>query len=110
MKVARRAVRRALAPAVEALENRLMFTTAALSGTSGVDNFIVAFNASTLQYTFSGGANTPAAIAASDFNGFTVTDGGGADTLSIQGGSPALLNDAGADGTNLAISISTGAT
>lgn len=108
-KANRRPVRRALASVVEMLESRTMLSIAALTDTSGIDNFGISYNPNAQQYSFSGGVNTPAPIAASNFTGFTVTGGGGADTLAIQGSSPALLNDAGADGTTLAITVSSNA-
>jgi hypothetical protein len=55
---------RAVSQTVESLEKRLMMSTAALIGASGNDNFTVAYNPSTQQYTFTGGLNTPAPFAA----------------------------------------------
>jgi hypothetical protein len=103
-------MRRALASMVEMLESRTMLSTAAFTGTSDIDNFAISYDANAQEYSFSGGVNTPAPIAASDLTGFTVTGGGGADTLAIQSGSPTLLNDAGADGTSLAITVFADAT
>jgi hypothetical protein len=105
-----RPLRRAVSPVTEMLETRMMLTTVGLTGTSGVDNFTISFNSGTQQYSFTGGINTPALIAASSFTGFTVSGGGGADTLAIQGGTPVLANDGGADGTILAVTVSAGAT
>ena len=84
----RRVVNRAWAPVVEMLEARRMLTTVALTGTSGNDNFTISYNSGTQTYSFSGGVNVPAPIAASGFTGFTLVGEGGTDTLAIMGGSP----------------------
>ncbi len=94
---------------IESLEARQLFSTSiALVGTSGPDNFVVTFNPSTLTYSFSGSGTSPPAIAASDLNSFSVAGSGGADTLTIDGGSPTLLNDVSTDGTGLSVEVKTG--
>ena len=97
--------------AVEALESRTLLTTVALTGTTGVaDSFTISLNTGLQQYEFTGGVNTPAPVSVSQFTGFTVSGGGGAggDSLTILSGVPTLLNDAGADGTSMSITVSAG--
>ncbi len=61
-----------------------------------------------MQYSFSGGTTSPSPVAASDFAGFSVVGGGGNDTLTINGGTPTLLNNIGDDGTSFSVTASTG--
>ncbi len=99
----------AVSQIVETLEKRLMMSTVPLTGTSGNDNFTIAYNPATEQYNFSGGLNTPAPVAASSLTGFTVTGGGASASLTILSGNLTLLNDAGSDGTSLSVTVDSGA-
>ncbi len=104
-----RAIRRATSQAVELLESRLMLSTEALTGTSGNASFTIAYNPETQQYIFTGGLNTPAPAAAAGMTGFTLTGGGASASLTIVSGNPTLVNDAGADGTSLSVTVDPGA-
>ena len=86
----------------------MLSTSVPLQGTSGNDNFTVTYNAGTMEYSFSGGTTSPAPVAASDFAGFSVIGGGGNDTLTINGGTPTLLNNIGTDGTSFSVTVPTG--
>jgi uncharacterized delta-60 repeat protein len=104
-----RKFRNAVSQIVETLEKRLMMSTVALTAASGNANLTIAYNPATQQYNFSGGLNTPAPVAAASITGFTVTGGGASASLTILGGSPTLLNDAGSDGTSLSVTVDSGA-
>jgi hypothetical protein len=102
---------RTLRRVIEALESRqLLSISVPLTGTTGNDAFVVAFNSATQMYSFSGGTTTPTTVAASNLNTFSVTGAGGTDTLTIAGGSPTLASDAGADGTLVSVEVTAGST
>jgi hypothetical protein len=102
---------RRVSAVVDALESRTLFSTAVvLVGTSGPDNFVLSFDTGSGSYSFSGGTTSPASVSASSLSSVSITGGGGSDTLSIDGGSPTLLNDIGADGTSMTVEVTTGST
>ncbi len=93
----------------EPLERRqLLSTSIALEGTTGNDSFLVSFNASSMQYDFSGGVTAPSSISATGFAGFNLVGSGGSDTLTIVGGSPTLLDNIGTDGSSFSVTVSAG--
>ena len=82
----------------------------ALVGDGGNDSFVISFDSGSLMYSFSGGTTSPPSIAASDLSGISIVGGGATDTLTVEGGSPTLTNDIGADGSSFSVEVSTGAT
>ena len=79
-----------------------------LTGTGANDSFIISYNASNASYSFSGGSSLPGTVSAADCSGFSIYGGGGNDTLTVNGGTPTLLNDLGGDGSSFAVTIAAG--
>jgi RHS repeat-associated protein len=106
----RRAIHRAVSTVIESLESRTLLSADLLTGTPGVDHFIVSVDSSTNRVVVSGASNAPAPVLVPDFTGLTINGMGGSDTLEIQSGNVTLLNDGNTGGTSLSVTVDANAT